>query len=287
MEIGIVTDSPSDLPLDLTQRFGIEVVPSILIIDGQQYADGTGITRADFYARLPVMQKFPTTAAPSIGDFSSRYQKLFDAGCAHIVSIHTSSKLTSIHDIAAQAAQDFQNRVTVVDSESLSLGLGFQVLPAAESAATGSATLTSLSAGLEAVLASIESTRRRLHVSAALDTLEFVRRSGRVPAAVTFFGGLLNIKPLVEISDGQIKAIGATRTTSQADARMAAFLKAGLPLERLAILHTGAESRARAFLSRLTDEISLPRDILIVNVTTVIGAHVGPNGLGFAAVRAG
>ena len=280
MKLGILTDSTSDIPLETTQRFGIEVVPSILVIDGQQYADGAGISRADFYTRLPAMQKFPTTAAPSIGEFSARYQKLFDAGCEHILSIHASSKLTAIFNIATQAALDFGGRVSVVDSASLSLGLGFQVLAAAESAETESA--------LEAARASIESTRRRLRVSAALDTMEFVRRSGRVPAAVTFFGGLLNIKPLVELSDGEIKAIGATRTTSQADARMAAFLKAGLPLERLAILHTGAESRARAFLSRLLDEarMSLPRDILIVNVTTVIGAHVGPNGLGFAAVRA-
>ena len=280
MKLGILTDSTSDIPLETTQRFGIEVVPSILVIEGQQYADGAGISRADFYARLPSMKIFPTTAAPSIGEFSARYQKLFDAGCEHVLSIHASSKLTAIYNIATQAAQDFGGRVSVVDSASLSLGLGFQVLAAAESAESESA--------LEAARASIESTRRRLHVSAALDTMEFVRRSGRIPDAVGFLGGLLHIKPLVELSDGQIKAIGAVRTTSQADARMTAFLKAGLPLERLAILHTGAESRARAFLSRLMDEsrMSLPRDILLVNVTTVIGAHVGPNGLGFAAVRA-
>ena len=118
--------------------------------------------------------------------------------------------------------------------------------------------------------------------------MDFLRRSGRVPAAITILGGMLNIKPLVELIDGVLKPVGAVRTTGQADERMAAFLKAGLPLERLAILHTGAESRARNFLARLMDESrrELPRDILIVNVTTVIGAHVGPNGLGFASVRA-
>ncbi len=280
MKLGILTDSTSDLPSEIAQRFGIEVVPSILIIEGKEYADGAGISRADFYARLPSMKKFPTTAAPSIGEFSTRYQKLFDAGCAHIISIHASSKLTAIYNIATQAAQDFHGRITVVDSFSLSLGLGFQVLAAAESAASESA--------LEAARASIESTRRRLHVSAALDTMEFVRRSGRIPDAVGFLGGLLNIKPLVEISDGRIKAIGAVRTTRQADERMAAFVKEGLPLERLAIMHTGAESRARAFLARLTDEMhmTLPQDVLIINATPVIGAHVGPNGIAFAAVRA-
>lgn len=281
MKLGLVTDSTSDLPADLIQRFGLEVVPSILVIDGRQYADGEGIRRADFYARLPSMEKFPTTAAPSIGEFSARYQRLLEAGCDHILSIHAASQLTAICSIAAQAAKEFPGKITVVDSGSLSLGLGFQTLAAAESAETG--------AGLEGALAAIESTRRRLHVSAALDTMDFLRRSGRVPAAITLLGGMLNIKPMIELSEGQIKAIGAVRTTSQADERMAAFLKAGLPLERLAILHTGAETRARNFLHRLMDECrrELPRDILIVNVTPVIGAHVGPNGLGFAAVRAG
>lgn len=280
MKLGIVTDSTSDLPADLIERFGIEVVPSILVIEGKQYADGEGISRNEFYARLPAMIKFPTTAAPSIGEFSTRYQKLFALGCDHILSIHAASQLTAICNIARQAARDFSDRVTIVDSGSLSLGIGFQVLAAAESAESD--------LDLDAALASITDTRRRLHVSAALDTMDFLRRSGRVPAAITILGGMLNIKPMVELTDGQIKAVGAARTTSQADERMAAFLKAGLPIERLAILHTGAESRAYNFLNRLMDEVrrELPRDILVVNVTTVIGAHVGPNGLGFAAVRA-
>jgi DegV family protein with EDD domain len=279
MKLGIVTDSTSDLPADLAQRFGVEVVPSILVIEGKQYADGVGISRNDFYARLPAMIQFPTTAAPSIGEFSTRYQKLFTLGCDHILSIHAASQLTAICNIARQAAADFPNRVTIVDSGSLSLGIGFQVLAAAESAESGM--------DLETALASIADTRRRLHVSAALDTMDFLRRSGRVPAAITILGGMLNIKPMVELTDGVLKPVGAVRTTSQADERMATFLKAGLPLERLAILHTGAESRARNFLTRLMDESrrELPRDILMVNVTTVIGAHVGPNGLGFASVR--
>ena len=279
MKLGLVTDSTCDLPADLIQRFGIEVVPTILIIEGQQYADGAGISRNDFYARLPAMKIFPTTAAPSIGEFSARYLRLLEAGCDHILSIHAASQLTAICSIAGQAANDFPNKITVVDSGSLSLGIGFQALAAAEAAESG--------ADVESALASIADTRRRLRVSAALDTMDYLRRSGRVPAAITFLGGMLNIKPLVEITDGQLKPVGAVRTTSQADARMATFLKAGLPLERLAILHTGAESRARAFLARLMDESrrELPHDILMVNVTTVIGAHVGPNGLGFAAVR--
>lgn len=280
MKLGIVTDSTSDLPPHLIQEFNIEVVPSILVIEGQQYADGAGISRNDFYTRLPDMKVFPTTAAPSIGEFSARFEKLLTDGCDHILSIHAASQLTAICSVATQAARDFADRVTVVDSGSLSLGLGFQVLAAAESAASDSS--------IEAALTSLADTRRRLRVSAALDTMDFLRRSGRVPAAITMLGSALSIKPMVELADGQLKPIAAARTTRQADERMLGFLRSGLPLERLAILHTGAETRARNFLTRLMEESrrDLPRDILIVNVTTVIGAHVGPNGLGFASVRA-
>lgn len=280
MKIGVVTDSTSDLPGDLAQRFGVEVVPTILVVEGKQYADGKDLSRGDFYARLPAMRTFPTTAAPSIGEFSARYQKLLDSGCDFVLSIHAASQLTAVCDIARQAADDFPGRVAIVDSGSLSLGLGFQALAAAEAAESG--------ADVETAIASIADVRRRLRVFAALDTMDYLRRSGRVPAAITLLGGMLSIKPLIELTDGLLKPAGATRTTRQADERMAALLKAGLPIERLAILHTGAESRARGFLSRLMEECrrELPREILVVNVATVIGAHVGPNGLGFAAVRA-
>jgi DegV family protein with EDD domain len=280
MKIGIVTDSTSDLPADLLERFGIQVIPTILVIEGKQYADGEGISRNEFYARLPAMIQFPTTAAPSIGEFSVRFQNLLSSGCEHVISIHTASQLTGICNIARQAAKDFPNGVTVVDSGSLSMGVGFQVLAAAEAADSG--------VSLEAVLASIADTRRRLQVFAALDTMDYLRRSGRLPAAVTIVGGMLSIKPVIELINGQVKIMSAVRTTHQANERMASYLKPSLPLERLAILHTGAETRARAFLDQIMEESArdLPREILLVNVTAVIGAHLGPNGLGFASVTA-
>lgn len=277
MKLGIVTDSTCDLPPYLIAQHELEVIPSILVVDGQEYADGLGLSREDYYRRLPALRTNPTTAAPSIGEFATRYDSLLTRGCDHILSIHAASQLTTILNSARQAASDFPERVTLVDSGSLSLGLGFQVLAAAEAAELG----------LAAALQSIESTRRRLHVSAALDTLDNLKRSGRVPAAFTFFGGLLNIKPLIELTEGEVKFIGAVRTTKQANERMLSFLLQGGTLERLAILHTGAEARAKDFLNTVMQQASqsVPRDILMVNVTTVIGTHVGPNGLGFAAVR--
>jgi DegV family protein with EDD domain len=276
MKIGIVSDSTCDLPQYFIEQHELEVIPSVLVIEGKEYMDGIDISREDFYKRLSSLQTQPTTAAPSIGDFSTRYESLLTRGFDHILSIHPAGKLTSILNVARQAAKDFADRVTCVDSTSLSLGLGFQVLAAAEAAELG----------LQAALDAIDATRQRLHVYAALDTMENLRRSGRVPAAVTFLGGLLNIKPMIELIDGDVKPLAANRTTKQANEKMLSSLLQFGPLERLAVLHTGAEQRAREFLHALMQKASqsVPRDILIVNVTTVIGTHVGPNGLGFAAV---
>jgi len=277
MKLGIVTDSTCDIPHYLIEQYELEAVPCILVIDGKEYVDGKGITREEFYGRLPSLQTQPTTAAPSIGDFSTRYESLLTRGCDHILSIHAAGALTSILNIARQAAAGFPDRVTCVDSTSLSLGLGFQVIGAAEAAEMG----------LQAALAATESTRKRLQVFAALDTMEYLKRSGRVPATVAMLGSILSIKPLIELTNGEVKAIGAVRTNSQANEKMFKILLEGGPLERLAILHTSAEPRAKEFLNELMQRASqsVPRAILMVNVTTVIGTHVGPNGLGFAAVR--
>jgi DegV family protein with EDD domain len=281
MKIGIVTDSPADLPADLAAQYGIEVIPSILVIDEQPYMDGKDITREQFYTLLPSLKTAPTTAAPSIGDFQARYRKLLGAGCEHIISLHTAQKLTSIAGIARMSAVDFPEQVTVLESGSLSLGLGFQALAAAEALENH--------ADLAGALAAIRSTRERLFVYAALDTMEYVRRSGRIPPAVAALGGALSIKPVVELREGQVRPMAASRTTSQSTEKLFALLTDLGPLERLAILHTNAPQRARDFLNALmaAHPRSISRDILVVNVTTVIGTHVGPNGLGLAAVKAG
>jgi len=277
MKIGIVTDSTSDLPPYLVEQHQIAVVPSILVLEGKEYVDGSGITREEYYHRLPALRTPPTTAAPSIGDFTARYETLLSTGCDHIISIHAAGQLTTILNVARQAAQEFGDKVTCVDSGSLSLGLGFQAVAAAEEAELG----------LKPAMDAIASTRKRLQLYAALDTMEYLKRSGRVPATVAALGGLLSIKPMIELVDGEVKAIGAVRTAKQADKRLLNFLLEKGDLERLAILHTNAEPRAKALLHELMQNVrmSIPRDIIFVNVTTVIGTHVGPNGLGFAAVK--
>ncbi len=279
--IGFVTDSPSDLPAELAEQHPLIIIPAVIIIEGQSYIDGQTLSREDFYSRLPTLKNSPTTAAPSVGEFEKAYQTLINRGCQHILSIHTAERLTAICNIARIAAKDFPNQITVIDSASLSLGVGFQVLAGIEAAQENQ--------NLEETIAAITSTRQRIHVAAALDTMDYLRRSGRLPSAVTTLGNLLNVKPVVKIQAGQIKPIHAARTTSQATQTLINFLYQQGPLERLAILHTHAAPRAQAFLNEImssANRINLPRDIRILNVTSVIGTHVGLNGLGFAAVQA-
>jgi len=279
LRTGIVTDSTSDLPPERVKRLGIVVVPALVILDGREYVDGVNLSRQEFYQRLPALREV-STAAPSIGEFQRAYRQLFEAGARQIVSIHVAASLSAICQVACMAAQEFAGRVEVVDSGQLSFGLGLQVLAAAEAARRGES--------LEAIHQAIRSTRQRLWVKAALDTMEYLRRSGRVSNVVARLGGAFHVRPLIELRDGMVKAIGVVRTPSQAEAWLARDLRSLPRLERLAILHTGAEARAQRFLERMRQELGdrWPEESWLINVTAVIGAHLGPNGLGYAAVRA-
>lgn len=281
MRIGVVTDSPSDVPADIVERYKIEVIPAILVIEGKEYIDGVDISREEYYRRLPGLRRPPSTAAPSPTDFAIRYQKLLSAGCEHVISIHIAEKLTSIPNFARNAARDFGDKVTVLESGSLSLGSGFQAIAAAEASEMG--------LNLQTVLGVIRSTREHIRVGAALDTMDYLRRSGRVPAAVAALGGMLSIKPVVELREGVVKPLSAARTTRNAAQALFNFLYNLAPVERLAVMHTNAEHRATDFVGMLmASDLRnvIPREIRIVNVTPLIGTHIGPNGLGFAAVKA-
>lgn len=276
MNIAIITDSTSDVPYDLAQKHDIHIVPNIVVIEGKSVEDNPSFSRQKFYEQLPQMQTPPTTAAASAGVFQMLYEKLFEQGVSHIISIHASSLLSGIFNAASLAAQAFEGRVHVVDSQQVSLGLGFQALAAAEAVARG--------LPLQAVLDCIADVRKRVRVVAMLDTLEYVRRSGRVSWLRASLGSLLNVKLFVEIKDGLVQRLGEVRTRGKGIARLLELLHTLEPLERLAILHTNAEAEARQILAAVQTRLSAAP--LVVNVTTVIGAHVGPNGLGFAVVVA-
>ncbi len=273
-DIAIVTDSTADIPEDLANKSGIYVIPNLVVIDGVAVEDGKGMSRQDFYLALPKMKSLPTTATASAGVYHQLYERLFQQGINHIISIHPSLQLSGILNAANMAATAFNKRVVVIDSENISLGLGFQALAAAEAVARG--------ATLDAILSMLTEMKKRIHLVAMLDTLEYVRRSGRVNWARARLGDFLSIKPFIEVKMGQVLSLGETRTYRKGFIRILEMLRGLGPLERLAILHTNAENAAHQLLDEYY--VKIVSEPLIVNVTTVIGSHVGPNALGFVAV---
>lgn len=272
--IAIVTDSTSDIPDQLAEQFQISIVPNVIVIDGQSVLDGKDISREEYYKRLPTMKESPTTATSSSGMYQELYEQLFEKGADTILSIHAPRILSGIFGAASAAAQAFGDRVRVIDSGQVTLGLGYQVLAAAQSALQG--------ASLDTILSLLESVRQRARVIAMLDTLEYVQRSGRVSWARARIGTLLHLKPFVEVRNGQVLSLGETRTRRRGIEHLRDLLYRLGPVEQLAILHTNAEDDARQFLSSLMMDV--PPEPLVVNITTVIGTHTGPNGLGFATV---
>ena len=274
MRIGVITDSTSDVPDELAEKFDIRVVPTILIIDGEEHIDGQGITREEYYDMLPDLDPSPTTAAPSSGTFSDTYEKAFSKGYDHLISIHVSSKLSAVYNSAVIGAESFGERITVLDSQQLTLGLGFQAIAAAEAAAEG--------ADLEQTLAAIEDTRNRVRVYAMLDTLTQLKRSGRVSWAQASLGELLKVKLFIEVKDGEIQKHSQTRTRKKGIAQLNQMLTDLGPLEKLAMLHTNAEEEARAILKDVSPDVATPASIR--NITTIVGTHVGVKALGIAVV---
>jgi DegV family protein with EDD domain len=273
-EIALVTDSTADIPADVLEACSLEVVPAILVMNGQSLQDGAQVSRQEFYERLPEIMPPPTTAAPASGIFGATYEKLLQQGAQYVISVHAASQLSGIYNAASVAAQSFGERVHVIDSGMVTLGLGFQALAALEAIRQGAA--------LAGVLARMEDVRRRARVIAMLNTLEYVRRSGRVSWAKASLGALLNLKLFVELREGIVHRTGEARTRKKAIERLVQMLHAFGPLEQLAVLHTNAEEDARQLAEMLAPE--MPHTPRVVNVTTVIGTHVGPNALGFAAI---
>ena len=224
--------------------------------------------------RFPV---HPTTAVPSPQKFHALYDALADEGATEVLSIHISAALSGVVDVARFAAQETSSvPVTVLDSQQLSLGTGFLVETAAKLAAAGGSAAE--------ILAALNAQIKRSHVFAALDTLEFLKRSGRMNKYLAGLGTLLQLKPIITMDNGQ-PGTERVRTRERATKRLLEMLQELGPLERLAIVHTHAPARV-AELRSLAAHFLPQEEILAAEITPVIGAHVGPGVFGFAVVGA-
>lgn len=261
------------MPAALVAQHRLVVVPSLLNFDGRAYRDGIDLSRAEFYQRLPHLRPPPTTAAPSAGEFEAAYRQ---CGDAPIVSIHLAASFSAIFNTARLGAEPFGAQVTLVDSGSLSMGIGWQVLAAAEAAERG--------ATAAEVVAAAHSVGQRLRLMAVLDTVEYLRRGGRASAITAGLSALLQIKPLLEVAHGQVSSLARLRTRAKAREGLVSRIEALGPLERLAVLHVAAADDAQALAERLAARATHPP--LVVEATAVIGTHVGPGTLAVAAITA-
>ena len=278
MTIRIVTDSACDVPADIAAELNITIIPVYINIGDESYLDGVELTRREFFDNLPDYKTFPTTAAPSIGTFTAVYQELADHGVDEIISIHIPEGLSAtFHSARLGAAEVTGATVTLFDSMQLTMGAGLQVIMAAEAAAAGKS--------LSEIMALLEEIRPKAHIFAILDTLEFMRRSGRVGWAQFAAGTLLRIKPIVSVFNGEVGQAARVRTSNRAIREMLKMTTDLSPLARIAILHTHNLEGAESLKAQLQPLFPPDQSVPVMEITPAIGAHTGPNAVGVAFIR--
>ena len=273
--VKIITDSTADIPSSLVQALGITVVPSYVTFGTQSYLDGVELTREQYYEKLTSSKLIPSTAAPPPAFYERVYRTAAEES-EEIVSIHVSPNYSGIYSAAKVGASEVTGaRVAVIDSANASMGYGWIVVAAAEAAQRG--------ASYEEILALVEGMIPRAWVLAALGTLEFLYRGGRVGWAQALVGTLLRIKPILEIRLGEINLLERARTTKTALSRLLALVQDLGPLERIIVLHTNAHDLACEFADEL-QEHHPEWTRLIGHVGVTIASHAGPGTVGVACI---
>jgi len=278
MTVKIVTDSTCDLPAAWIAAHDITVIPAYVNIDGRSYLDGVELSRSEFYDRLPHCESPPTTSAPGPGTFNEVYQRLASEGATEILSIHISESLSNIVNVARMAAEETKAvPVTVVDSRQLTSGTGLLAVTAARAAAAGRP--------VSEILELLESQILRTHSVAALDTLEFLRRSGRVSWFRSGLGTVLKIKPILTMYDGET-TLEAVRTRRRAYEQLTHIVSDLGRLEHVALVHTHSPGRAEDLLEQAQGLLPEDQPGFLEDVTPLIGAHIGPGAVCFVCVQA-
>ncbi|MGH3664224.1 MAG: DegV family protein [Micromonosporaceae bacterium] len=276
--IVVVTDSTAYLPDALVDAHRIHVVPMHVIVDGEPGQEGVDFTPADVSRALRDRRGRVTTSRPSPEEFSTAYATLLDNGASGVVSVHVSGALSGTLEAAQLAADGCAGRVAVVDSQSTGMGLGFPVLAAAEAAAG--------KAGLEEVQLAAEEAIGRTSIFFYVDTLEFLRRGGRISAGEALLGTALAVKPILHVDDGQVLVKEKVRTAGRALARIEelAVETAGDGAVDLAVHHLDSLQRAEELVDQLRKRLPGLKQAHISEVGAAVGAHVG-HGLVAAVVH--
>jgi DegV family protein with EDD domain len=282
MSVAVVTDSSALLPPDLIAEHGITVVPLYVRVGSRSGVEGAEITPADVAGALRERRVDVSTSRPSPAEFTAAYRRAIDAGADGVVSVHLSRQLSGTYESACVAAREFpRGVVAVVDSRSTAMALGFAVLAAAEEAGAGS--------DLDAVRLAAEASATRTTTLFYVDTLEHLRRGGRIGAAAALIGTALAVKPILEMADGVVVVKEKVRTASRALARLEALAveAAGDGRVDVAIHHLDAPERAEELRAHLAPGLAGRGRLVVSEVGAAVGAHVGPGIVGVVVVPCG
>lgn len=280
MTVRVVTDSTAYLPTDVASSAELRVVPLTVTVSGRQGREGLDVTPADVARALGERRVSVTTSRPSPADFVEAYRELLKAGATGVVSVHLSSRLSGTYEAATQAAEEFGDRVRVVDSATAGTGLGLVVLAAAQ-AARGGAELAGVQ---DAATQAAAQTSTFFYV----DTLEFMRRGGRISAASALLGTALAVKPILHVVAGEVVLKEKVRTAARALARLVdlAAETAGESDVDIAVQHLGAQERAEALRDALVERLGAKvRSAYVLEIGAVVAAHTGPGVIGVALRR--
>jgi len=273
LSVRVVTDSTADLAPQLVQMHNIGVVPLTVVFGDEVYKEGLEMTPDVFYERLPGAKPMPTTSAPSVGDFLEVYKEALKT-TDEIVSVHLSSKLSATYSAACQAAAQLADegaRIDVIDTQTVSLGIGFMTVAAAKAAAQG--------ASVEEIRRLVESMIPRMHVFVVLDTLEYVRRGGRIGRARAFLGNVLRVKPILSFRHGEVHPEERVRTRPLALDRLFQIATSYPRIEEIGVAYTTNAVEADEFKRRLEAELPHLR-ASVTRLGPVVGVHGGPGVLG-------
>lgn len=284
-KVAIVTDSTADLPADFLRQYPIRVIPLKILWDGRTYHDGIEIRPEEFYRRLKTSATTPTTSQATPEECRAVFTDLLSEGY-DVLGIFLSSELSATVDSARRAARELGvSNILVEDSRSVSMGIGFQLLAAARASVQGKSLEECRLAAMEA--------RDHEHVYFVVQTLEYLRRGGRIGGAAAFLGTLLDYKPLLEIRDGRIEAVERVRSIGKAIERMIQLTEARVagkagPLH-LAVVQADAPEEGAALMEQVKQRFGDRPivDSLITTVSPVLGTHTGPGTLGLIALADG
>lgn len=274
--VAVVTDSTADLG-ELAALNNIAVVPLTITFGNQVYRDGIDLSREDFYRKLEASAQPPTTAQPPPSAFAAVYRQLLGAGASGIVSLHLSAKLSGTYNSARLAAQEVDApRISVIDTNNATLGLGLLVLQAAEDARTGLA--------LEAIADRAQAAAKNVELFAAIPNLTYLARGGRIGQLQSVLGNVLKIVPIITLRDGEVAEYSKVRTFPRAVDQLVEIVTTrilGRGTARVAVLHSVAPELADS-VARKIEQAVAPAQLIKSCVGPTVGTHTGPGAVGVA-----